>query len=177
MYLLSAGTPNIVIQVNLGHGLDQPWIAYKYGFSDSYGGYWLGFENLYKLSNNGKPWKFCVDLKDEFGFVFTIPYNEYMQDGESVGYTFFVAGATGSYDPFGSTSRKYKFSTKDVNNQPCCCAAQAATCKGGWWYSCTTSMVSVTTVLYGAGTCGFFYSLPFGPPIKFVSSYIKIKQA
>ena len=164
-------------QINLGHGMDQPWSAYKYGYSDSYGGYWHGLENVYKLTNNEKKWKFCVDLKDEFGLVFSIPYNEYVQDGESFGYTYFLTGATGSYDPFGSTSRTYKFTTKDVNNQPCCCANQAISCKGGWWYSCTASMSSASMALAGVGDCGFFYSVPFGPPIKFVSSYMKMKQA
>jgi len=165
-----------VIQINLGHGLDQPWYAYKYGFSDAYGGYWHGLEDVHRMTNNGKNWKICVDLKDEFGLVFSIPYNQYVQDGEDVGYTYLMTGATGSYDPFGSTSRKYKFSTKDVNNQPCCCAEQAATCKGGWWWSCTASMTSASMALDGAGDCGFFYSIPFGPPIQFKSSYMKLRQ-
>ena len=106
------------------------------------------------MTNNGKTWKVCFDAKDEYGFLFNIPYNQYLQDSESDGYTFLMTGATGSYDLFGSTSRKYKFSTKDVNNQPCCCAAQAATCKGGWWWPRTTSTNSATVALNGAGKYG-----------------------
>src|SRR6218665_496778 len=175
-YLLFAGTPNLVIQINLGHGLDEPWSSYKYGFSDAYGGYWHGLEDVHRMTNNGKIWKFCIDVKDEFGFTFSIPYNQFVQDGESDGYTYLMTGATGNYDFFGTTSRKYKFSTKDRNNQPCCCAEQAGTCKGGWWYACSSSMVSISMALDGVGTCGFYYSLPFAPPIKFVSSYMKLRE-
>jgi len=174
---LSTGTPSILVQANLGYGLDQTWSAYKYGFSDSNGGYWIGFENLYSMTNNGNTWKVCFDAKDEYGMVFNIPYNQYVQDSESDGYTFLMTGATGSYDFFGSTSRKYKFSTKDVNNQPCCCAEHAATCKGGWWYACTTSTTSDTILLNGVGKCGFSWTTINGPTVLIKYSHIKIKQA
>jgi len=175
---LFTGKPNILVQVNHGNGLDQTWSAYKYGFSDSNGGYWLGLENGHLMTNNGKNWKVCIDGQDELGTWLMVAYQQFVVDSESAGYTFFVTGVTGSsYDFFGSTSRKYKFSTKDVNNQPCCCAEQAASCKGGWWYSCTTSMTTVTVILNGAGKCGFSYSVPFGPPIQLRHSYMRMNQA
>jgi len=174
---LSTGTPSILAQANLGYGLDQTWSDFKYGFSDSNGGYWIGFENLHRMTNNGKTWKVCFDVKDELGVVFNVPYNQYVQDGESDGYTYLITGATGSYDFFGSTSRKYKFSTKDVNNQPCCCANQAASCKGGWWYSCTPSPTSAIIFVMGAGQCGFSWRTAITPAVLLKYSYIRIKQA
>jgi len=174
---LLTGKPNILIQANLGYGLDHTWSAFKYGFSDSNGGYWIGMEPAHLMTNNGKNWKICLDAFDELGLVSSSAYEQYVVDSESAGYTYFVSGPTGSYDPLGSTSRKYKFSTKDVNNQPCCCAAQAASCKGGWWYSCETSLTSLTTVLNGAGKSGFYWSTPYGTHTQLKYTYIRAKQA
>ncbi len=174
---LSIGKPSILMQANLGYGLDQTWSAYKYGFSDSNGGYWIGFENVYRMTNNGKTWKLCIDGNSELGIPMSSPYNQYVQDGEDAGYTYLVSGPTGCYDLFGTTSRKHKFSTKDVNNQPCCCAAQAASCKGGWWYSCEPSLTSLTTVLNGAGKSGFYWRTPYGTHTQLKYTYIRAKQA
>ena len=176
---MPTGKPNILVQANIGFGLDQTWSAYKYGFSDSNGGYWLGFENIYRMTNSGKTWKVCIDVKDETGALGSSSYNQYVQDSESDGYTYLMTGPTGSYinDLFGSTSRKYKFTTKDVNNQPCCCANQAISCKGGWWYSCTPSPTSGTIILNGVGKSGFSWSTPLSPPIKYTYSYIRMIEA
>src|SRR6218665_4213993 len=168
------------MQANLGYGLDQTWSAYKYGFSDSNGGYWIGFENLYRMTKNGKTWKLCADGRDEHGVVAFAAYQQFVVDSESAGYTYFVSGFTGSsigLDIFGATARKYKFSTKDVNNQECCCAENAMKCKGGWWYSCTTSLTSASVVLNGAGSRGFYWSTPYGPHTQFRYSYMSVNQA
>ena len=123
-----------MVQINEGFGLDQGWQAYKYGFSDSNGGYYLGNEHVYKMINNGHQWNLCSDMMDLFGNQYYVFYSKVVLDSESAGYTYFASGMKGSapIDPFGPDSRKYKFTTKDMNNQPSACENQAVACKGGW---------------------------------------------
>src|SRR6218665_1780403 len=89
-------SPNYVMQVNQGFGLDQNWQAYKYGFSDSNGGYWLGNENMYKMTNNGYQWNLCADVKDELGIQYYVLYTTYIMDAESAGYTYYLSGMIGA---------------------------------------------------------------------------------
>ena len=112
-----------MIQINQGFGLDQGWQAYKYGFSDANGGYWLGNENIYQMTNNGQRWNICADVMDKMGIPYHVSYSTFILDSESAGYTYFASGMQGApIDLMGPDSRKYKFTTKDMNNQPSTCA-------------------------------------------------------
>ena len=164
---------NYVVQINQGFGLDQNWQAYKYGFSDANGGYWLGSENVYQMTNNGHQWNVCADVKDVLGLQYYVSYSTFIVDSESSGYTYFASGMQGApSDALGPNSRKYKFTTKDVNNQPTSCANQAVANKGGWWWSCSGGG---DVVLNGAGSTGFKYSILF-LNLNLKRSYIRISQ-
>ena len=160
------------MQVNQGSGLDQNWQAYKYGFSDSNGGYWMGNENIYQMTNNGHQWNMCVDAVDTYSMRYYVFYSTLILDSESAGYTYFMSGMQGApADPMGQDSRKNKFTTKDVNNQNSNCANQAVACKGGWWWSCSGSGL----VVNGVGNCGFAYTL-YGVSLQLKRTYVRISQ-
>lgn len=149
-------------QVNYGYGLDQTWAAYKYGFSDANGGYWMGNENIHLMTNNGATWQICLDAQLLSGIQYSLLFRSFVLHSESAGYTYFMSNVagTGANDPLGSTNGQIQFSTKDVNNQPCCCAEHAIRCKGGWWYSCSTSSSTIPFAFNGVGSCGFYWAAP-----------------
>jgi len=162
-----------VVQVNKGSGLDQGWQAFKYGFSDATGGYWLGNENMYQMTNNGHQWNICAEVVDTAGIVYQVSYSKFIVDSESDGYTYFASGMSGSpSDMLGPDSRKNKFTSKDVNNQIGTCANQAVASKGGWWWACSNSD---KIILNGVGSTGFKFPL-YGFSIPLKSCVIRISQ-
>lgn len=133
---------------------------------------------MYQMtSRSSKNYSICIEEVDVTGAPIILVYQVFIMDSESVGYTYFTYGAAGSVDPMGPTNRKYKLTTKDRNNQECCCANKAISAKGAWWYSCTMSFTRATVALNGAGSAGFYYSVPPGAtvPIKYSKMVMKAK--
>lgn len=162
--------------MNTGSGLDGTWNSYKYGFSTASGGYWHGNEPLYRMTNDGTRWGLCFEGQDVFVTPWLVTYQTFIMDSEAVGYTYFTNGVMGGADVFGATNRKYKFTTKDRNNQGCCCANMAVPAKGAWFYSCAPILTSATVVLNGIGSDGFYWSAPLSPHVMFRFGRIKLRQ-
>lgn len=170
MFDILAGPVTYTMQVNRGFGLDQPYLAYKDGFSDANGGYWIGLETLHQMTTNGAKWKICCFAQETSGAVHYVSYSTFIVDPESAGYTYFVSGLIGApIDFMGPNSQKYKFTTKDVNNQPSGCSNYAVTAKGGWWYSCSR----LPMVLNGVGSNGFYFQIVI-VTFKFEFSLIRV---
>jgi len=149
-----------MLQQNTGNGLDQTWSAYKYGFNDGTGGYWIGNEILYRMTNNGTTCRLCIDMQTGPNSWYYAFYSSFVVDSETNGYNYTASGFSGSVtDTFSLSNRMCKFNAKDQNNQPEC-PNFAANLKGGWWYPCSATQV----VLNGAGTPGFFWTDPAAPP-------------
>ena len=143
-----------MIQQNTGNGLDQTWSAYKYGFNDATGGYWIGNENLYRLTNNGITCGLCIDLLNTGGGILRVSYTSFVVGKETDGYNYTASGFSGTTkDTFGKSNSFYKFSAKNQNNQPGC-TNYATTLKGGWWYPCNDTQ----TVLNGIGSTGLVWA-------------------
>lgn len=170
MFDILAGPVTYTIQINRGFGLDQPYLAYKDGFSDANGGYWIGLETLHQMTTNGAKWKICCFAQETSGAVHYVSYSTFIVDPESAGYTYYASGMTGSpVDPLSSNSRKYKFTTKDANNEPSGCSNFAVTAQGGWWFGCSR----LTMVMNGVGSNGFYIDVFFFT-IKFKLSVIRV---
>jgi len=146
-----------MIQQNIGNGLDQTWSAYKNGFNDGTGGYWIGNENLYRLTNNGTTCRLCIDMWTTEGSILIASYTSFVVGKETDGYNYTASGFDGkalvSVDAFGQSNSFYKFNAKDQNNQPGC-TNYASSLRGGWWYPCSAPQ----TVLNGVGSTGFFWT-------------------
>lgn len=164
----------VIIQANYGSGLDQPWSAYKWGFTDVNGGYWVGLEYFHQMTTNGHRWNLCADAKDGLlGLQYYVSYDTIVIDPETLGYLYHVSGLKGvPLDLMGPGNGKYKFTTKDVNNQPGSCENNAAKCKGGWWWGCNGDE---NIVLNGPKGCGFYFKLLI-LNIQMSRTYIRISQ-
>ena len=127
----------IVFQRRIDASVDfyRGWEDYKVGFGDLNGNFWLGLENVYKLTSAGKTAKLRVDLR-HFRDPDTVKYAEYSNFrilSESDGYTLRVSGYSGNAGDSLQHHDNQKFTTKDHDQD-----SHAGNCaqmfKGSWWY-------------------------------------------
>ncbi|XP_075041460.1 ficolin-1-A-like isoform X2 [Mixophyes fleayi] len=126
----------LVFQRRMDGSVDffRDWDAYKKGFGNQVGEFWLGNDNIHHLTASGT-FQLRIDLTDFTDSRFYALYNNFRIAGERLNYTMsdisFVNGNAG--DSF-SMHKNAQFSTKDRDND----AAKhscALSYKGGWWYT------------------------------------------
>ncbi|XP_032863386.1 angiopoietin-related protein 7 isoform X1 [Tyto alba] len=115
---------------------NRDWKQYREGFGNIRGDFWLGNENIYRLSR--RPTVLRVELEDWEGNIRYAQYKQFTLSNEINSYRLFVGNYSGNT---GRDSLRYHnntaFSTKDKDNDKCVddCAQFR---KGGYWYNCCT---------------------------------------
>ncbi|XP_035238096.1 angiopoietin-related protein 7 [Anguilla anguilla] len=115
---------------------DRDWKQYKKGFGAVRGDFWLGNDNIFRLTR--QPTVLHVELEDWEGEVRHAEYKYFTLSNELNSYKLFIAGYSGNA---GQDSLRYhnntNFSTKNKDNDKCVddCAQLR---KGGYWYNCCT---------------------------------------
>ncbi|XP_052093894.1 ficolin-2-like [Mytilus californianus] len=114
-------------------GFYRDWEAYKEGFGNVKGDFWLGNEYLSKLTQQGY-YKLWIDMWDfSYNRRYAI-YNTFVVKNEQSGYKLEVAKYTGNAGDSLSKHNGNKFSTWDRDND-----TYSKNCaelfKGGWWYT------------------------------------------
>ena len=137
---------------NDGSGaLNQPWAAFKAGFSDNLSNYWIGNDNLYRLTKNGK----CMARFEGWktGTVnnwYWAEYSAFIIGGESTSYQIGYGTYNGALAVDGLI-RGMQFHTKDRDLGFCADARG-----GGFWISSNCALTAMTA------TTG--YMTLYGPP-------------
>ncbi|KAF4118020.1 microfibril-associated glycoprotein 4-like [Onychostoma macrolepis] len=132
----------------------QPWDQYKRGFGNVEGEYWLGLENMYKLTSNRK-YMLRVDLEDFEGNQAFARYSSFSVGSEADGYRLHVSGFT---DGGAGESLTYhngqKFSTfdKDQDSYEHNCAKLHL---GAFWYNICHGTNPNGVYLWGTNTTFF----------------------
>ncbi|XP_075115263.1 ficolin-2-like [Leptodactylus fuscus] len=111
----------------------RDWATYKRGFGNRLSEFWLGNDNIHRITLSGT-WELRVDLQD-FNFAnYFAKYNSFKIMGENEKYKLVLGGFTGGN--MGDSLLHHngmKFSTRDQDNDPdnrnC-----ADLYKGAWWY-------------------------------------------
>ncbi|NXS14091.1 ANGL4 protein, partial [Neodrepanis coruscans] len=113
---------------------DQLWDAYKNGFGDLRGDFWLGLEKIHHLVQEGK-YNLLIELEDWEGnsqvvqFVFSL-------GGESTAYTLNLLGPlSGELENAIGDFRQLPFSTRDRDHDLKADTNCAKHLSGGWWFS------------------------------------------
>ncbi|NXP86630.1 ANGL4 protein, partial [Passerina amoena] len=113
---------------------DQLWDAYKNGFGDLRGDFWLGLEKIHHLVQEGK-YNLLIELEDWEGnsqvvqFVFSL-------GGESSAYTLNLLGPlSGELENAIGEFRQLPFSTRDRDHDLKADTNCAKHLSGGWWFS------------------------------------------
>ncbi|XP_075300261.1 angiopoietin-related protein 4 [Opisthocomus hoazin] len=113
---------------------DQLWDAYKNGFGDLRGDFWLGLEKIHHLVQEGR-YDLLIELEDWEGnsqvvqFVFSL-------GSESTAYTLNLLGPlSGELENAIGDFRQLPFSTRDRDHDLKADTNCAKHLSGGWWFS------------------------------------------
>ena len=125
-----------VIQRRINGSVDfyLDWNSYKRGFGTLSGEFWLGNDNIHRLTASGNT-VLRVELEDWSGNTAYAVYGTFMVANESNKYKLTVGNYSGTAgDALTGGHNGMFFSTKDRDND----AKQSSDCaeqlKGGWWY-------------------------------------------
>ena len=119
------------VDFNLG------WKAYKEGFGDPNGNFWLGLDNLHKLAGPGKGATLRVDMKHAHvgSKVYYEKYSKFEVNNEASGYKLTVGGASGDAKDSLKYHNSMRFTTFDKDQDGHSTGNCATHCSGGWWYN------------------------------------------
>ncbi|KAG8447847.1 hypothetical protein GDO86_015088, partial [Hymenochirus boettgeri] len=111
----------------------RDWNSYKMGFGSRLNEFWLGNENLYKLTSSGT-WQLRIDLQDFDNTKHFAKYASFQVLDESEKYKLLLGNfEEGNAGDSMAAHRNMKFTTKDQDND-----SYGDNCsnlyKGGWWY-------------------------------------------
>jgi hypothetical protein len=109
------------------------WQAYKNGFGDLEANFWLGNENIHRITRQGR-YELRVDLTtftDETAYAV---YREFSIGNEVSGYKLHVSGYSGTAGDALMNGNEMKFTTLDRDNDKYSlnCAIKYT---GAWWYN------------------------------------------
>jgi len=109
------------------------WTAYKNGFGDLNSEFWLGNDNLHRLTAADNL-TMRVDLEDFEGNITYAEYTSFKVADEGDKYRLFIGGFNGTAGDSMAYHNKMQFSTGDDDNDrwPGSCSERH---KGGWWYN------------------------------------------
>ncbi|KAI8500857.1 hypothetical protein Bbelb_216750 [Branchiostoma belcheri] len=134
-----------VIQRRFDGSIDfnRPYDAFRYGFGPADGEYWLGLENMYRLTNQ-HTYTLYVQLEDWNSVVKYAKYSSFSV-GSSSDYRLSVSGYSGTAGDGFSFVSGQAFSARDVDRDANSgsCAGGQNWITGGWWYkSCGYSALN-----------------------------------
>uniref|UniRef100_A0A8C5RAW7 Fibrinogen C-terminal domain-containing protein n=1 Tax=Leptobrachium leishanense TaxID=445787 RepID=A0A8C5RAW7_9ANUR len=128
----------IVLQKRNDGSLDffRDWKSYKKGFGHQKGEFWLGNDNIRRLTATGS-FTLRVDVEDFEGNFTYATYSKFYIEEESDKYTLrYGSFAGGTAGDSLELQRNHPFSTKDQKNDQS--AGDLESCaqyfKGGWWF-------------------------------------------
>ncbi|XP_053552062.1 ficolin-1-B [Bombina bombina] len=128
----------IVFQRRMDGSVDffRDWNSYKRGFGNQWGEFWLGNDNIHRLTSSGI-FELRVDLTDFDNNQTYALYKNFSITGESQNYTLRLGSFYGGTadDSLFKVHNNKAFTTKDNDHDTASTANCAALYKGAWWYS------------------------------------------
>ena len=109
------------------------WEAYKVGFGNLTGEFWLGNENLHRLLSVKSRYELRVDLGDFDDNTAYAKYNHFLVGSENDNYVLTVERYSGDAGDSLAVHNGQEFSTKDRDNDRYSGSCSQAF-KGAWWY-------------------------------------------
>ena len=130
----------IVVQQRLDQTthFNRPWSAYKSGFGNSSGNYWMGLGKLYQLTNIGS-YMVRFEMLLVTGSWLSAEYDTFRIENEAMNYTNHVTGYSGDAGDIMNAQgigghtvvNGMQFSTTDNGKNTWCASTEC----GGWWYN------------------------------------------
>ncbi|XP_065063744.1 microfibril-associated glycoprotein 4-like [Rhopilema esculentum] len=131
------GPPWLVFQRRIDNSVDfnRNWNAYKQGFGDVTGNFWLGLENLHLLTASEQGATLRVEFRhvSDPSKLFYAQYADFSVSNEAAGYRLNTGSFTGNVGDSLKPHNTMKFSTFDQDNDASSyhCAEKRSS---GWWF-------------------------------------------
>ena len=109
------------------------WNAYKNGFGNLTGEFWLGNEKIHQLLQMNNQYELRVDLRDRYDTAYA-KYDNFSIGPGNDGYRLTANGYSGSAGDSLTYHDGAKFSTRNRDNDIWRNQSCADLRKGGWWY-------------------------------------------
>ena len=116
------------------------WDEYEQGFGNVSGEYWLGLQQVHRLTSSGQ-WTLRIDIEDSDGNIKYAQYENFQIGDAASFYRLSVGTFSGTaYDAITTAHNGQSFSTKDSDHDTCTsCQSYDDSCavrfQGAWWYS------------------------------------------
>ena len=132
--------------MNGSEAFNRSWAAYKVGFNDSKGNYWLGNELLSQLTHNGS-YKLRFELQLRNLSWYWAEYRTFIVLSETYNYRLLVSGYSGNIGDALSYHNAMMFTTYDRDNDPWNHSTNNYNCAvwiggGFWWKNCYSCAVN-----------------------------------
>ena len=145
---MTASCVPVLIQQNI-HGsnfFNRSWAAFKVGFNDTFGNFWLGNDLLSQLTLS-RSYKLRFALQARNHSWFYAEYSSFLVYEESRNYEIFLGGYSGNTGDGFIYSNNMMFTTYDRDNDPWTDSDYNDNCAvrngGGFWYkTCAHSNVN-----------------------------------
>ncbi|XP_038052486.1 uncharacterized protein LOC119725197 [Patiria miniata] len=126
----------LVIQRRQDGSVDfyRGWADYRVGFGDLAGEFWLGNDNLRKLSNSSGSWDLRVDLEDWEGNTAWAEYGDFQISGQDFRLSFDSYNVQSTAGDSLAWHNGLPFSTTDNDNDGYSHRNCAVDEQGAWWY-------------------------------------------
>ncbi|KAI8489093.1 Fibrinogen- domains (FReDs) [Branchiostoma belcheri] len=114
---------------------NKNWEEYKHGFGNKNGEYWLGNENIHRLTSH-KTYRMRVDMMYWDMRTYYAEYETFRVSGESDQYRLQISGYSGNAGDALDYHNGQRFSTLDRDNDPHTglhCSQYLGQC--GWWFN------------------------------------------
>ena len=108
------------------------WTSYKNGFGDLTSEFWLGNDNIHKITSQSS--QLLIELKDQTNLTAHASYNSFQVGLEAENYVVRVTEFSGTAGDSLAVHNGMMFSTPDSDNDvhdPYACAQKYT---GAWWY-------------------------------------------
>ena len=129
----------LVIQRKYADGklnFDRTWEHYKNGFGDLKSEFWIGLDNIYRLTNQKwQPMVMQIVIEFNNNIKMYATYDNFRIDDESKNYTIHVGRFTGTMSNEMRFIKGMQFTTKDRDNDKYTYGNCASVGDGGWWYT------------------------------------------
>ncbi|XP_071953647.1 fibrinogen-like protein A [Antedon mediterranea] len=108
------------------------WTEYKEGFGNVNSEFWLGNEQIYRITSNGS-FELLVEMTDHLDVTKFAKYSHFHIGTEESNYVLTISGYTGTAGDSLASHNGKQFTTYDRDNDKSSRNC-AETFKGGWWY-------------------------------------------
>ncbi|XP_071945995.1 fibrinogen-like protein A [Antedon mediterranea] len=153
------------------------WANYKKGFGNVHSEFWLGNDNINRITFDGN-FELLVEMTDHLDVMKFARYSHFRVDTEDSNYDLTISGYTGTAGDSLAYANGGQFSTYDTDNDKWSSGNCAESWKGAWWYTgCANSNLNGLYLTPGSSSITGIVWLHFKNTESLKKTVMMVKRA